>query len=103
VGRITGAAQPDPATLAEEVFEAFCDNGYGVFDGVIQQVKQSLGPEGLKILKSRFEQLAEQPVPMPPRQAWQQVGWGSGGPSYAHEQAEISRQWTMKLGLVPPR
>ncbi len=27
LGRITEAAQPDPATLAEQVFEAFCDNG----------------------------------------------------------------------------
>jgi hypothetical protein len=99
LGRIIEAAQPNPATLAEQVFEAFCDNGYGVFDGVIQQLKQALGPEGLKSLKSRFEQWAEQPVPVPPRQGWQQVGWSSGGPSYAHEQAESSRQWTLKQGL----
>lgn len=90
LGRIIEAAQPNPATLAEQVFEAFCDNGYGVFDGVIQQLKQALGPEGLKSLKSRFEQWAEQPVPLPPRQEWQQVGWSSGGPSYAHEQAELA-------------
>lgn len=99
LGRLTEAAPLDPATLAEQVFEAFCDNGYGVFDGVIGQLKQALGPEGLALLKSRFEQLAEQPVPVPPRQEWQQVGWGSGGPTYAHEREESSRQWTVKLGL----
>ena len=99
LGRLTEAAPPDPAPLAEQVFEAFCDNGYGVFDGVIGQLKQALGPEGLALLKSRFEQLAEQPVPVPPRQEWQQVGWGSGGPTYAHEREESSRQWTVKLGL----
>ncbi|MFZ9754234.1 MAG: DUF6880 family protein [Cyanobium sp.] len=99
LGRITEAAQPNPPTLAEEVFEAFCDNGYGVFDGVIQQVRQALGPEGLQLLKRRFEQLAEQPVSVPPRQEWQQLGWGSGGPTDAHERAESSRQWTVKLGL----
>jgi hypothetical protein len=27
------------------------------------------------------------------------VGWGSGGPTDAHELAESSRQWTVKLGL----
>jgi len=27
MGRLTEAAPPDPATLAEQVFEAFCDNG----------------------------------------------------------------------------
>jgi hypothetical protein len=99
LGRLTEAAPPDPATLTEQVFEAFCDNGYGVFDGVIAPLKPALGPEGLALLKSRFEQLAEQPVPVPPRQEWQQVGWGSGGPTYAHEREESSRQWTVKLGL----
>lgn len=99
LGRLTEAAPPDPATLAEKVFEAFCDNGYGVFDGVIGQLNQALGPEGLALLKSRFEQLAEQPVPVPPRQEWQQVGWGSGGTTYAHEREESSRQWTVKLDL----
>jgi MoxR-like ATPase len=99
LGRLTEAAPLDPATLAEQVFEAFCDNGYGVFDGVIGQLKQALEPEGLALLKSRFEQLAEQPDPVPPRQEWQQVGWGSGGPTYAHEREESSRQWTVKLGL----
>lgn len=78
LARLTEAAPLDPATLAEQVFEAFCDNGYGVFDGVIAQLKPALGPEGLALLKTRFEQLAEQPVPVPPRQEWQQVGWGSG-------------------------
>jgi hypothetical protein len=71
--RLTEAAPLDPATLAEQVFEAFCDNGYGVFDGVIAQLK---------------------PVPVPPRQDWQQVGWGSGGPTHAHEREESSRQST---------
>jgi hypothetical protein len=99
LGRITEAAPADPATLAEAVFEAFCDNGDGVFDKVIEQTKQALGPAGLALLKSRFEQPAEQPVPVPPRQEWQQVGWGSGGPTDAHERAESSRQWTVKLGL----
>ena len=99
LARLTEAAPLDPATLAEQVFEAFCDNGYGVFDGVIAQLKPALGPEGLALLKTRFEQLAEQPVPVPPRQEWQQVGWGSGGPTYAHEREESSRQWTVKLGL----
>ncbi len=66
---------------------------------MIAQLKPALGPKGLALLMSRFEQLAEQPVPMPPRQEWQQVGWGSGGPTYAHEREESSRQWTVKLGL----
>jgi len=44
LGRLTEATPPDPAPLAEQVFEAFCDNGYGIFDGVISQLKPALGP-----------------------------------------------------------
>ena len=54
LGRITEAAQPDPATLVEQAFEAFCDNGYGVFDGVIQQVKQGPGPRGTAAAQEPF-------------------------------------------------
>jgi hypothetical protein len=80
LGPIAAAAKPEPLALAEQVFEVFCHNGYGVFDDLIQQ-------------------LSEQPVRVPPREEWQQASYGSGGPTYAHERAESSRQWTVKLGL----
>lgn len=96
---IAAAAKPEPLALAEQVFEALCHNGYGVFDDLIQQLSEPLGPVGLAALKQQFQQLGEQPVPVPPRQEWQQVSYGSGGPTYAHERAESSRQWTVKLGL----
>lgn len=99
LGPTASAARPEPLALAEQVFEAFCHNGYGVYDDVIQQLAEPLGPAGLAALKQRFEQLGEQPVPVPPREEWQQVSYGSGGPTYAHERAESSRQWTVKLGL----
>jgi hypothetical protein len=78
LGRLTEATPPDPAPLAEQVFEALCDNGYEVLDGVIARLKPAIGPDGLALLKTRFEQLAEQPIPLPPRQEWQQVGWVPG-------------------------
>ncbi len=99
LGPIATAAKPEPLALAEQVFEAYCHNGYGVFDDVIQQLAEPLGPVGLEALKRQFHRLGEQPVPLPPREEWQQVSYGSGGPSYAHEREESSRQWTVKLGL----
>lgn len=99
LGPIATAAKPELLALAEQVFEAFCHNGYGVYDDVIQQLAERLGPVGLAALKQHFQQLGEQPVPVPPREQWQQVSYGSGGPTYAHERAESSRQWTVKLGL----
>jgi hypothetical protein len=99
LGPIAVAAKPEPLALAEQVFEVFCHNGYGVYDELIQQLSEPLGPVGLESLKQHFQQLGEQPVPVPPREEWQQVSYGSGGPTYAHERAESSRQWTVKLGL----
>lgn len=81
LGPIATAAKPEPLALAEQVFEAFCHNGYGVYDDVIQQLAETLGPVGLAALKQRFEQLGEQPVPVPSKEEWQQVSYGSGGPT----------------------
>ena len=75
--------------------EAFCHNGHGVSDDVIQQLAEPLGPVGLEALKRQFQQLGEQLVP--PREEWQQVSYGSGGPTYAHEPEESSRQLIVML------
>lgn len=99
LGSLASAVGPEPLALAERTFAVFCDNGYGVYDTVIQQLAPALGADGLAELKRRFEALAAEPLPVPPREEWQVVAWGSGGPSYAHERAERSRQWTVKEGL----
>ena len=59
-----------------------------------------MGERGLARLKARVEELAGTPVPVPPREEWEEVGWGSGGPSYAHEMAERSRQSAVRSALM---
>lgn len=49
---ISKGAIQDPATLANRVWEAFCDNGYGEFDGIIGLVAPALGEPGFAHLKS---------------------------------------------------
>lgn len=44
--------QADPARLAETVFEALQDNGYGAFDGAVPALAEALGSEGLEHLKA---------------------------------------------------
>ena len=56
------AAQPNPAKLADEVFQALTDNGYGQYDDLIGVLAPALGPEGLEHLKSRMLALSGQPV-----------------------------------------
>lgn len=99
LGPLAQAAQPDPGALALQVFEAFCANDYGLYDALIPTLAEALGPTGLAALQAQLEQLGREPVPVPPREEWRAVMWGSGGTRYAHELADQSRQWTVTAGL----
>ena len=52
----------NPQSLADQVFEALQDNGYGEFDGVIAALSDALGEPGLIALKARAEAAMEAPV-----------------------------------------
>lgn len=99
LGPLAQAARPDPAALAQQVFEAYCSNGYGLYDDLIAILADALGPAGLAALQALLLQLGQEPVPVPPRHEWRAVMWVSGGTRYAHELAEQARQWTVKDGL----
>ncbi|MFT4962141.1 MAG: hypothetical protein ACI92Z_003238 [Paracoccaceae bacterium] len=100
LGEIAKAAQQDPNMLADRVFEALQDNGYGQYDNLIPLFSPVLGPDGLAQLKTKILELAENPVPVPPEEEREVVGWGSGGETYAHEMAERSRQSTVRMALM---
>src|SRR6056297_419756 len=53
---------PAPDLLADQVFDALQDNGYGEFDGVIPALADALGEAGLSALKSRAEAAMLEPV-----------------------------------------
>ncbi|RJE81092.1 DUF6880 family protein [Paracoccus sp. JM45] len=48
--------------LADQVFEALQDNGYGEFDGAIPALSQALGDQGLTALRVRAEIAMDAPV-----------------------------------------
>ena len=52
----------NPERLADQVFEALQDNGYGEFDGVIPVLSEALGEPGLTALKARAEAAIDAPV-----------------------------------------
>lgn len=52
----------EPEMLADQVFEALQDNGYGEFDGVIPALSEALGDKGLAALKARAEAEMDAPV-----------------------------------------
>lgn len=52
----------DPKALADRVWDAVCDNGYGEFDGIIGLVAPALGDEGFAHLKSLVATYADAPL-----------------------------------------
>ena len=58
IGAIAVLAETDARTLADRVFAGVCANDYGQFDGLIGLMAEALGPEGLAMLKTRFEDMA---------------------------------------------
>ena len=60
---LASKAKPDPETLAERVFAAITDNGYGVFDELVELVFPALGETGVARLKSKLgAALADCPI-----------------------------------------
>src|SRR3954454_49867 len=54
LGAIASAAKPDPARLAERVFEAVTRNDYGVLDNLVRAICPALGEAGMAQLKARL-------------------------------------------------
>ncbi|TNC48713.1 hypothetical protein FHG66_12900 [Rubellimicrobium rubrum] len=100
LGAIAMAAQPDPTRLADEVFQALTDNGYGQYDDLIGVLAPALGPEGLEHLKSRMLALTGQPVERPSGAKRQVVGYGLSGPVHAGEMTEHPRRSSARLALM---
>ena len=99
LGDVAKAAKPETNALAERVLDALRDNGYGQYDGLIAIMAPALGDEGLAQLKILAEELGRAPVPVPPKDQWHAVGWGSNGATYEHEMEERGRQRTVSMAL----
>jgi hypothetical protein len=59
LGEVAVMAGADPKELADYVFRARLDNGYGEYDPLIDAMIPALGPTGLEHLKQRFLDHAE--------------------------------------------
>jgi hypothetical protein len=54
LGAIAAKAKPDPVTLADQMFAAVVDNGFGVFDGLVTLMFPVMGKAGIAHLKARL-------------------------------------------------
>lgn len=83
--QIAPEARLDPARLAERVYDAVCADDYGQFDGLIGLMAKPLGPDGLAMLKAKFEQLAANQPPTPAEEDREIVALSWRGPIFADE------------------
>lgn len=91
LGPLAERARPDPADLANRVFDARVDNGYGQYDGLIATLTPTLGAPGLDRLKARFVELSRTPVERPPAAERRVIAWGTAGPFYEDEMKARTR------------
>jgi hypothetical protein len=99
LGPLAEMARPDPIALADRVFNALNDNGYGQYDDLIETLSSSLNAKGLDHLKARFIELSKTPVERPQEGQRKVVGWGAGGPVYEDEIKAHSRKSIIRLAL----
>ncbi|PRX11302.1 UNVERIFIED_ORG: hypothetical protein BCL66_102267 [Martelella mediterranea] len=84
-GRIAKASRTSPEALAEKVFQALQDNGYGQYDPLIEAMIPALGADGLARLKDLSAQWLDEAGKEKPRREGRIIGIGQNGPIYEDE------------------
>lgn len=85
--------------LAEKVFNAVQDNGYGQYDRLITSMVPALGSEGLERLKALFVAMSREPSDKPPKKDRKVVGWSSAGAIYEDEVYGNHKDLTIRIAL----
>ncbi|WP_342028430.1 DUF6880 family protein, partial [Rhizobium ecuadorense] len=96
---IAASANIDSNVLAEKVFKAVQDDGYGQYDNLIAAMAPALGKDGLDCLKTLFIQWSKEPKDMPAEDKREIIGWGSAGPLYEDEIDGTQRDLTVRIAL----
>lgn len=90
LGRAVATEKPAAAALADKVFAGVVANDYGQYDDLIPLMAEPLGPEGLQILRGRFEAMAADPPKRVSQDESKVIGWSSRGAIY-QDDLTISR------------
>ncbi|ANP87665.1 DUF6880 family protein [Rhizobium leguminosarum] len=96
---IAASAKIDSNVLAEKVFKAVQDDGYGQYDNLIAAMAPALGKDGLDCLKTLFVQWSKEPNDKPANDKRKVVGWGSASPLYEDEIFGTHRDLTVRIAL----
>ncbi|AMD57821.1 hypothetical protein AWN88_06255 [Agrobacterium tumefaciens] len=98
-GIIAKAAKIDADVLAERVFNAFQNNGYGQFDRLITAMAPALGNEGLERLKTIFVTWSREPKEKSAKKDRRVIGWCSAGAICEDDVYGGSKDITIRIAL----
>ncbi len=84
-GRIAKTSETSPEVLAEKVFQALQDNGYGQYDPLIEEMIPALGASGLARLKELCTQWLNEARMEKPRREGRIISMSMNGPIYEDE------------------
>ncbi|MGR9241360.1 DUF6880 family protein [Rhizobium leguminosarum] len=96
---IAASAKIDSNVLAEKVFKAVQDDGYGQYDNLIAAMAPALGKDGLDCLKTLFIEWSKEPKDKPANDKREIIGWGRGSPLYEDEIDSTQRDLTVRIAL----
>ncbi|MGO4480854.1 hypothetical protein ACVITL_004349 [Rhizobium pisi] len=98
-GAIALAARIDINVLADKVFRATQNDGYGQYDNLIAAMAPALGKDGLNRLKTLFIQWSKEPTDTPAEDKREIIGWNGGSPIYEDEIHGNHRDLTVRIAL----
>ncbi|MBP2443166.1 DUF6880 family protein [Rhizobium leguminosarum] len=98
-GVIAASAKIEIAPLADRVFRAVQNDGYGLYENLIAAMTPALGHAGLDRVKNLLVQWSEEPEDKPAEDKHEVIGWGSAGPIYEDEIYATSRELTVRIAL----
>ncbi|MGO8076711.1 DUF6880 family protein [Rhizobium leguminosarum] len=96
---IAVSAKIDSNVLADKVFKAVQDDGYGQYDNLIAAMAPALGKDGLDCLKTLFVEWSKEPKDKPANDKREIIGWGSAGLLYEDEIYGTQRDLTVRIAL----
>ena len=98
-GGIAKLAGVNTDVLADKIFAALQDNGYGQYDRLITAMVPALGKDGLEQLRTLFVKLSEEPQEKSAQHDRQVIGWSSKGPVYDDDIYGNRREQTVRVAL----
>lgn len=100
LGQLALTANIDSKELANRCVEAMFANDFAQFDGLVPAVASALGGEGLKMLRSLLQEVADQPAdPVLPDGKREVIGWSPKGALYRDEFEAKRKEWVLSSAL----